>query len=116
VVGSARAQRADALAHHVSACAALQTCQVCADLDPEQVLGRLACEPQARVRIAGRRTDDGLWAYTVLEVVTGEAAVSRIREYPTALSWGSTQTEANRFWTALLQKAQRLSTESVPSM
>ncbi len=52
----------------------------------------------------------------MLEVVTGEAAVSRIREYPTALSWCSTQTEANRFKTAMLQKAQRLSTESVSSM
>ncbi len=61
-------------------------------LDYAQVLGRLACEPQVRVRIAGRRTDDGLWAHTMLEVVTGEAAVPRISKYPTALSWGSTQT------------------------
>jgi len=51
---------------------------VSADLDYAQVLGRLASEPQARVRIAGRRTDDGLWAYTMLEAVTGEAAVPRI--------------------------------------
>ena len=40
---------------------------------------------QNRVRIAARRTDDGLWAYTMLEVVTGEAAAPRIWEYPTAL-------------------------------
>jgi len=56
-----------------------------ADLDCEQVLGRLATEPQARVRIAARRTDDGLWTYTMLDVVTGEAAVPRTWEYPTAL-------------------------------
>ncbi len=56
-----------------------------ADLDYAQVLGRLASEPQNRVRIAARRTDDGLWAYTRLDVVTGEAAIPRIWEYPTAL-------------------------------
>lgn len=56
-----------------------------ADLDYEQVLGRLASEPQARVRVAARRTDDGLWTYTMLDVVTGEAAVPRAWEYPTAL-------------------------------
>jgi len=62
----AGATHAEALAHHVSAGAALQTCQVSADLDYAQVPGRLAPEPQTRVRIAGRRTDDGLRAYTML--------------------------------------------------
>ena len=56
-----------------------------ADLNYAQVLGRIASEPQNRVRIAARRTDDGSWAHTMLDVVTEEAAIPRIWEYPTAL-------------------------------
>lgn len=56
-----------------------------AELEYKQVLGRLAAEPWSRVRVAARRADDAFWSHTMLDVVTGEAAVPRLWEYPAAL-------------------------------